>query len=737
MAKKIKGTLAADFLIGTAADDIIAAGAGDDTVHAGAGNDEVDGGAGNDTLDGGAGNDTLDGGGGNDLLSGGDGDDTLKGGRDDDVLLGGADNDVLTGNAGNDTLDGGTGNDTLTGGVGNDLLTGGDGADNLSGGADDDILSGGADNDVLSGDAGSDTLDGGLGDDALSGGRDADMLDGGAGNDTLDGAGGNDALTGGDGNDNLSGGADDDVLLGGAGNDVLAGDGGNDTLDGGAGNDTLDGGVGNDSANYTAGENVGASDVYDGGRGYDTLGLTLTYGELASAAVQADLAAFAAFVAANGNANSANGPVFHFTAFDLSAANWEAVQFASVNTGPAANADAAAVTEDQVATGNVLGNDVDPDHLDQLSVVSYDAASALGISVSLTSGGVYSYDATAAMQHLAAGAVVTDTFSYVISDLAGATSSSAVTITITGTNDGPVAVADSASVSEDAPAVLIDVLANDTDVDDGHAFTLVSVDGVAGGGAASIQDNQLAFTPGAAFDHLADGATASVTVAYTMADEHGATSSATVAITVTGTNDGPVAVADSASGTENQALLIDVLANDTDVDDGHAFTLVSVDGVTGGGTASIQDNQLAFTPGAAFDHLNVGDTASVTVAYTMADEHGATSSATVAITVTGTNDGPVAVADTASGTENQELLLDVLANDTDVDDGHVFTLVSVDGVTGGGAASIQDNQLAFAPGAAFDHLAEGATASVTVAYTMADEHGATSSATVAITVTGT
>ncbi|WP_430650193.1 hypothetical protein, partial [Bradyrhizobium lablabi] len=34
-------------------------------------------------------------------------------------------------------------------------------------------------------------------------------------------------------------------------------------------------------------------------------------------------------------------------------------------------------------------------------------------------------------------------------------------------------------------------------------------------------------------------------------------------MTVTGTNDGPVAVADTDSGGENQALTIDVLANDT------------------------------------------------------------------------------------------------------------------------------------------------------------------------------
>ncbi len=50
------------------------------------------------------------------------------------------------------------------------------------------------------------------------------------------------------------------------------------------------------------------------------------------------------------------------------------------------------------------------------------------------------------------------------------------------------------------------------------------------------------------------------------------------------------------------------------------------------------------------------------------DEHGASSSSTVTITVTGTNDGPVANPDTDTTSENAVLLVDVLANDTDVDE---------------------------------------------------------------------
>src|SRR5207253_390875 len=134
-------------------------------------------------------------------------------------------------------------------------------------------------------------------------------------------------------------------------------------------------------------------------------------------------------------------------------------------------------------------------------------------------------------------------------------------------------------------------------------FTLVSASAPIGQGSASVAGNQLVFNPGGDFDHLAQGAAPRVGLSYNMTDEHGAPASSTVVVTITGTNDAPVAVADTAAGTENQTLTVNVLANDTDVDDGHAFTLVSASAPIGQGSASVVGNQLVFNPGADFDHL--------------------------------------------------------------------------------------------------------------------------------------
>ncbi len=157
------------------------------------------------------------------------------------------------------------------------------------------------------------------------------------------------------------------------------------------------------------------------------------------------------------------------------------------------------------------------------------------------------------------------------------------------------------------------------------------------------------------FNYLAAGETAVVTFQYYADDQQGFGTTGdgganeaslsepkTVTLTITGTNDVPVAVSDTGTTSENVAVSIDVLANDTDVDNGAYFTLDDVSVDDGYGSVSIVGNELFFDPGTDFDYLAEGQTTEVVVTYTMSDEHGAESSSTATITVTGTNDAPIA-----------------------------------------------------------------------------------------------
>ena len=771
----INGSNGNDTIYGLGGNDHLYGRGGNDIIYGGSGNDDIEGNDGNDTLYGEDGNDDLWGGNGNDTLSGGSGADMLDGGANDDVLSGGTGDDELHGGTGNDQLSGDDGNDTLYGDDGNDYLHGGAGLDRLFGGTGADTLDGGADDDELSGGTGNDVLIGGDGNDQLSGDDNDDSLSGGNGNDTLYGGNGNDTLTGGAGIDYIDGGAGTDTAvysgnyanytiyrLGLITGVVHNGPGGPGTGADGADllvaverlqfADVTINLVGNnapianddavalteDAGSYNSGANSVLANDFD----FDGDTLTATPGVFNGTYGTLTLAANGTYnYVLNATAQTlAQGQVaqdsFTYTASDGSASDTANLVFTitGLNDAPVAHPDTAATTENASVLINVRANDTDVDIGAVLTVTSAAAPAGQG-SATVVSNQVQ-FNPGSDFDHLAAGATQNVVVNYTIADQFGATSASTVTVTVTGTNDGPVANPDTAATSENA-SVLVNVLANDTDADDGAVLTVTSASAPAGQGTASVVSNQVQFNPGSDFDHLAVGATQVVTVNYAIQDQFGATSASTVTITVTGTNDGPVANPDSATTSENASVLVNVLANDTDADDGAVLTVTAASAPAGQGTATVVANQVQFSPGSDFDHLAVGATQVVTVSYAIQDQFGATSASTIAITVTGTNDGPVANPDSATTSENASVLVNVLANDTDADDGAVLTVTGASTPAGQGTATVVANQVQFAPGADFDYLAAGESTVVTVNYAITDEHGATASSTIAVTVTGT
>jgi alkaline phosphatase len=142
----------------------------------------------------------------------------------------------------------------------------------------------------------------------------------------------------------------------------------------------------------------------------------------------------------------------------------------SGNRPPVANPDGITVAEGAMATAldggaaSVLNNDTDPDPGDTLTVNTTPvAAPQYGILV-LNADGTFSYTHDGSEN-------LSDSFTYEVSDGAGATDTATVSITVTPVNDNaPVAVADSATVTEGGTTTLLDsgaasVLANDSDAD--------------------------------------------------------------------------------------------------------------------------------------------------------------------------------------------------------------------------------------------------------------------------------
>ncbi len=447
---------------------------------------------------------------------------------------------------------------------------------------------------------------------------------------------------------------------------------------------------------------------------------------------------------------------FTYTVADASGATSTAtvdVTIVGANDAPVAVADTVQLGEDAAAadlTALLLANDTDVDAGDVRTIVGVDGSGANGTLIYEAATKSVSYAPSAASQALGAGQTATDSFTYTVADASGATSTATVSVTIVGANDAPVAVADAVQIGEDAAATDLTalLLANDTDVDAGDVRTIVGVDG-SGANGTLIYDaatGSVSYAPSAASQALGAGQTATDSFTYTVADASGATSTATVSVTIVGANDVPVAVADTvqlgedAAATDLTALL---LANDTDVDAGDVRTVVGVDGSGANGTLiyDAATRSVSYAPSAASQALGVGQTAIDSFTYTVADAPGATSTATVSVTIVGANDAPVAVADAATVDENGTIDLAslLLANDSDVDAGDTRTIVAVD-TTG------LDGTLIFDPATqtlryvadhkSFDALAEGETATTSFSYTVRDSAGAESQATVTLTIAG-
>jgi VCBS repeat-containing protein len=169
-----------------------------------------------------------------------------------------------------------------------------------------------------------------------------------------------------------------------------------------------------------------------------------------------------------------------------------------------------------------------------------------------------------------------------------------------------------------------------------------------------------------------------VVVSYTVKDEHGASASSTLTLTVTGTNDGPVAVDDTGAGNEDSNISGSVAGNDSDADDGAALSYAVNGAAPAGFSMDGAGNWTLNAANAAYQHLAAGATTVVTVGYTVSDGLGGSDVGELKITVTGVNDDPAltnAQATLAAGTEDQSYIVSkasLLTGFTDVDDGSVL-----------------------------------------------------------------
>ncbi len=396
-----------------------------------------------------------------------------------------------------------------------------------------------------------------------------------------------------------------------------------------------------------------------------------------------------------------------------------------VNDAPLAVDDSASVNEDNAVTINILSNDSDAEN-------ALNAASIL--IMTQPAHGTLSIDpATGAVTYTPqANYHGSDSFQYQVSDANGLSSNTAtVSITVASVNDAPVGVNDVISTNEDTATLPLYLPANDTD-SDGDSLdpsSLVVVQAPAHALSYSISSGTLKYTP-------ASNYVGNDQLQYTIKDTNGATSNVTtVYLTVIGVNDAPVAVNDSASTNEDSAVLVAVVANDTDVEDGApdattvtivqqpAHGTVSVNAVTGGVT---------YTPNGNFHGTD-------SFTYMVQDTGGSnpvepaifSNAATVTITVNSVNDAPAAVDDNVTMVEDgAPLAINILGNDSDVDGTLNPASVTIVGAASNGTVIVNatTGRVSYTPAANFN-------GSDSFTYTVNDDLGLTSNlATVTVSI---
>ncbi|SDF29238.1 CshA-type fibril repeat-containing protein, partial [Ulvibacter litoralis] len=331
----------------------------------------------------------------------------------------------------------------------------------------------------------------------------------------------------------------------------------------------------------------------------------------------------------------------------------------------------------------------------------------------------------------------TYTVDYTVCEIAVPSNCDTVTITIVvdePINNAPVAIDDSVTVNEDA-SVVIDVLGNDTDVDNNIDPTSVTIATQPANGTVSVDPitGEVTYTPDPDFN-------GTDSFEYTVCDEGSPAlcDTAVVNVTVNPVNDPPVA--SSSEITVDEESVDNPLGLTAPTDLENDILTITVSGLPALGTVTLANG----TP------VNVGDILSASdleglVYDAPADYDGTTDPGDFTYSVTdGTNtvtgatniiinpinDAPIALDDQSTTNPGVSVIIPVLTNDSDVDNNLDPALITIVTPPANGTVSIDSitGEITYTPDPGFNNGTD------TFVYQICDSDGLCDTATVSVVV---
>jgi len=237
------------------------------------------------------------------------------------------------------------------------------------------------------------------------------------------------------------------------------------------------------------------------------------------------------------------------------------------NLLPVAEPNSVTTTEDTPVEIRLIGSDPDSDPLAYNMVTEPSHGTLIGTAPNLIYTPSSNFHGS-------------DSFTFKVNDGIADSAIATVSITVSPINDPPMANGDTAETQEDTPIVRIDVLANDTDVDD-DSLKIITVTQGKNGAVTINTDSTLAYSPHTKFY-------GSDVFTYTISDDKGLTDTAKVNVTVKMVNDAPVITsAPVTTATVGALYTYDVNAADPDLGDKLTYSLtikptgMTIDAATG------------------------------------------------------------------------------------------------------------------------------------------------------------